>query len=112
MRVLLSASFEVTLARRLPDKSTLNVSTGYVSSRLRLPQNDNDVLGIISSGYTGGGQGTDSTEFPTWGFFPPRQTFQTLATQDVERFTGSAQADWRPIPWLSGRPTLGLGVTQ
>ena len=38
--------------------------------------------------------------------------FQTLATQDVERFTGSAQADWRPIPWLSGRATLGLDVTQ
>ena len=109
---LRKGSLRANVTSKLSDKSTLNVSTGYVSSRLRLPQNDNDVLGIISSGYTGGGQGTDSTEFPTWGFFPPRQTFQTLATQDVERFTGSAQADWRPIPWLSGRATLGLDVTQ
>src|SRR5207247_10692670 len=92
---LRKGSLRANVTSKLSDKSTLNVSTGYVSSRLRLPQNDNDVLGIISSGYTGGGQGTGSTEFPPRGFFPRRQTFRTLATQDVERFTGSAQADWR-----------------
>src|SRR5204862_225770 len=85
---LRKGSLRANVTSKLSDKSTLNVSTGYVSSRLRLPQNDNDVLGIISSGYTGGGRGTDSTEFPTWGFFPPRLPFQTLATQDVEEVVG------------------------
>ena len=106
-------SLRANLTSRLSDKASLSVSTGYVSSRLRLPQNDNDVLGIITNGYTGGGLGTDSTDFPTYGFnSAPRRTFQVLATQDVERFTGSVTADWRPLPWLSGRATAGTDVTQ
>src|SRR5439155_6545229 len=75
--------------------------------------NDNDVFGIITNGYTGGGVGNDATDIPTFGFNSgPRRTFQVLATQDVERFTGSITADWRPLPWLSGRATAGTDVTQ
>jgi len=110
---LKKVSLRANLTSKLSDKATVSISTGYVSSRLRLPQNDNDVLGIITNGYTGGGLGTDSTDIPTYGFnSAPRQTFQVLATQDVERFTGSITADWRPLPWLSGRATAGTDVTQ
>ena len=110
---LKKVSLRANVTSRLSDKASLSVSTGYVSSRLRLPQNDNDVLGIITNGYTGGGLGNDSTDVPTYGFnFAPRQTFQVLATQDVERFTGSLQGEWRPLPWLSGRATVGADVTQ
>jgi len=106
-------SLRANLTSKLSDKASLAISTGYVSSGLRLPQNDNDVLGIITNGYTGGGLGTDSTDIPTYGFnSAPRQTFQVLATQDVERFTGSIQGDWRPLPWLSARATVGSDVTQ
>src|SRR5216117_2540575 len=48
----------------------------------------------------------------TWGFFAPHRTFQTLALQDVERFTGSAQGEWRPISWLSARASSGVDLTQ
>jgi len=110
---LKKVSLRANLTSKLSDKATVAISTGYVSSRLRLPQNDNDVLGIITNGYTGGGLGTDSTDIPTYGFnSAPRRTFQVLATQDVERFTGSITAEWRPLPWLSGRATAGTDVTQ
>jgi TonB-linked SusC/RagA family outer membrane protein len=110
---LRKVSVRANLTSRLSDKGSIAVSTGYVSSRLRLPQNDNNVLGIISNGYTGGGLGTDSTDIPTWGFNNgPHRTFQVLATQDVERFTGSAQGEWRPIPWLSARATAGVDFTE
>ncbi len=110
---LKKVSLRANLTSKLSDKASVAISTGYVSSRLRLPQNDNDVLGIITNGYTGGGFGTDSTDVPTYGFNSgPRRTFQVLATQDVERFTGSVTADWRPLPWLSGRATAGSDVTQ
>ncbi len=110
---LRKVSLRANVTSRLSDKASLAVSMGYVSSRLRLPQNDNDVLGIITNGYTGGGFGSDSTDVPTYGFnFAPRQTFQVLATQDVERFTGSLTGEWRPLPWLSGRATVGADVTQ
>ena len=110
---LKKVSLRANLTSKLSDKASVAISTGYVSSRLRLPQNDNDVLGIITNGYTGGGLGTDSTDIPTYGFNSgPRRTFQVLATQDVERFTGSVTADWRPLPWLSGRATAGTDVTQ
>ena len=110
---LRKVSLRANLTSKLSDKANVAISTGYVSSRLRLPQNDNDVLGIITNGYTGGGLGNDSTDIPTYGFNSgPRRTFQVLATQDVERFTGSITADWRPLPWLSGRATAGTDVTQ
>ena len=110
---LRKASLRANVNAKLSDKGSLAISTGYVSSRLRLPQNDNDVLGIISSGYTGGGTGSDTiSDIPTWGFFPPHRSFQVLATQDIERFTGSAQGEWRPISWLSARATSGVDFTQ
>jgi len=110
---LKKVSLRANVTSKLSDKATLAISTGYVSSRLRLPQNDNDILGIITNGYTGGGFGSASKDTTTYGFnFAPRHTFQVLATQDVERFTGSIQGDWRPLPWLSGRATVGSDVTQ
>jgi len=100
------------LTSKLSDKANVAISTGYVSSRLRLPQNDNDVLGIITNGYTGVGSGPIRRH--------PHLRLQLCATSDVpgarqagrERFTGSITADWRPLPWLSGRATAGTDVTQ
>lgn len=81
-----------------------DVSTGYVTSQLRLPQNDNNLFGILSSGFLGG---TDSTVNKGYGFLEPAQSFAIHTFQLVDHFTGSFNAKYTPRSWLEVNATLG-----
>jgi TonB-linked SusC/RagA family outer membrane protein len=85
----------------------VTANVGYVSGKLRLPQNDNNVLGMLPSGFFGT---TDTLGKAGWGFFAPGEVFSLERTQNIERFTGSGQVNWRPFPWLSGRGTVGYDI--
>lgn len=102
-------SLRANVRSQLSRKVDLNISSGYVTSDLRLPQNDNNILGLLPSGYFGAG---DTTNTSGYGFFLPGEIFQLRTTQDVERFTGSSNLNWRPTSWLTGRATVGLDVTS
>lgn len=107
---LRKVSLRANLSARVTETADVSVSAGYVSSNLRLPQNDNNILGILSNAYTGRG---DTTALGPWGFgFGMGETFQVFSDQEIERFTGSLQGNWRPTSFLSGRLTAGLDVTQ
>jgi TonB-linked SusC/RagA family outer membrane protein len=100
-------SLRSNLSTHLRENLDVQVNAGYVSANIRLPQNDNNVLGMLPSGYFGI---TDTLGNASWGFFAPGEIFSLLRNQNVERFTGSAQAQWRPLSWLSGRATVGYDV--
>jgi TonB-linked SusC/RagA family outer membrane protein len=109
-------------------KPNLQVSLngGYTGSRLRLPQNDNDVLGAISSsligkafdchtvGQTNAGLPpndiTCGTDTLSRGYrnpnYPATRIFALDTRQNIERLLGSAQANWQPQSWLS---VIGVG---
>jgi outer membrane receptor protein involved in Fe transport len=92
---------------QLNDNFDLTVNTGYVNSEIALPQNDNNILGILSGALLGLDTQFDST---TLGFLAvtPEQ-LESLRTDNViERIIGSATANWRPISWLSVVATAGL----
>ncbi len=93
---------------------TLDVTTsvGYVSSDTRLPQNDNNVLGVLPSGYFGVASASDTAGNGGWGFFQPGEIFSLLRNQSVERFTGSASANWRQGSWLAARATVGYDIAN
>ncbi len=93
-------------ASRLLD---VNVSAGYVSSDLSLPQNDNNALGIASSGLLGF---ADSSINQGYGFLTPSQSFDIFVQQSVERFTGSLNLTFRPTSFLTLRGILGNDVTN
>jgi TonB-linked SusC/RagA family outer membrane protein len=100
------ASLRANLTTLLRENLTMSVSTGYVSADVRLPQNDNNVLGMLPSGLLGSsnvnnGQGG-------YGFFLPEEVFAIDAVQEVDRFTGSANFTWQPVEWLEARATGGL----
>lgn len=85
----------------------LQTNIGYSSGQLLLPQNDNNVLGMLPSGYFGT---TDTLGTPGWGFFAPGEIFSLLRQQNIERFTGSSQLNWRPASWVSANATVGYDV--
>jgi TonB-dependent SusC/RagA subfamily outer membrane receptor len=102
------AHLRANLQARMGDKADLRVSTGFVSSDTWLPQNDNNVLGMLPSGLLGN---TDSTAAGGWGFYTPEEIFYIEVKQAVERFTGSIAATWKPTYWLEGHATGGIDHT-
>jgi TonB-linked SusC/RagA family outer membrane protein len=96
---------------QLRDNFDLSVNTGYTQSRLRLPQNDNNVRGVVPQGLLGnaianyGGLGG-------FGFDTPQDIFAINTQQNVDRFTGSSRANWQPLSWLSAIGTAGVDFTN
>lgn len=111
----------------LSNRSDVSASLGLVQTDGRLPQNDNNVTGLLGSGYFGRGfpgtrracgaatclAGQDTTPLGSeWGFSRPGEVFAVLAQQEVTRLTGSGTANWRPTGFLSARATVGLDYTN
>ena len=76
----------------------------YTSGKLRLPQNDNNSLGVLSSGFLGT---SDSTTNSGYGFLTPAQTFTIHTFQNIDHFTGSMQTNYRPVSWLEAHAVVG-----
>ncbi len=105
-------NLRANIGARVADGLNVNVSSGFVTSRLHLPQNDNNALGIVPSGLLGsyspllGQHG--------YGFLTPTEVFSIETMQEINRYTASTQATYLPpfATWLSARATLGMDVTD
>lgn len=100
-------NLRANITGQLQDNLDIQVNTGYINSDLRLPQNDNNILGILSGALLG-----VSTEFDeeTCGFLVqcPEGLAAINTRQTVERITGSTTVNYLPIPWLSVVGTAGF----
>ena len=113
-RINLRANLRGQLLRNL----NASVSTGYMSNDLRLPQNDNNLLGAISSGLLGLAFdcrpvtpcGADTISRGYVSGQPPQAIYAIDTKQEIERFTGSINANWTPTSWLRFAGTSGLDV--
>lgn len=93
------------------DNMNLTVNFGYVQSRLRLPQNDNDILGVLGGGLLGNAEDDPSGRGYILGQTP--QEISAINTQQkVDRFTTSANGSWQVRPWLNLLSTAGLDFTN
>jgi TonB-linked SusC/RagA family outer membrane protein len=97
----------------LSDALDLAVSTGYITQDLRLPRSDDSgTAGIAANTY--GGPGFKYNLNPAgdtlygWREFTPRNVYQTVTNQEIERMITSANANWRPNSWLAFRGNFGL----
>lgn len=108
---LRKTNLRANLTTQFNPKTSANVNIGYVDSRLFLPENDNNVNGILSSSLTGRGDVIENGVDP-WGFFRPGDTFQTENQQRVRRLTTSGQINYSPVTWLSARVLLGMDYTN
>ena len=86
----------------------IQASTGYTSSHLQLPQNDNNALGIVSSGLLG----RADTVNQGYGFLIPSQVDNIFVGQRVERYMGSLTANFKPADFLTLRAVAGTDVTN
>jgi len=93
------------------DNMNITASVGYLQSRLRLPQNDNNVLGVLGGGLLG-----NPTDDPDGRGYLLGQTPQEISAinteQNVDRFTGSVNGSWQITRWLNLVATTGLDFTN
>ena len=101
-------SLRANLTNRPSDKIEIAVATGYTSSDLQLPDNDNNALGFLGSGLLG----SSDTLRQGWGFLVPEESYKIVTRQGVERFTGGATIDARPWSFLNARAVVGVDYTQ
>jgi len=108
-KVSLRSNLQAQLRRNVD----VALKTGLVVSNGRLPQNDNNVTGVLPSGLFGRGfPGTRPTFGSMWGFQRPGEVFGILTEQSITRFTGSFNTSWRPTAHITARATIGLDHTN
>jgi TonB-linked SusC/RagA family outer membrane protein len=100
------ASLRANATAHLGPNFDLTVNTSFGQNRLRLPQNDNNVRGVIPSGILG--LVFDDPVNHGFAFQQPANIFAINTQQNTERYTGSAAGTWRPLKWLSANVTTGL----
>jgi TonB-linked SusC/RagA family outer membrane protein len=120
--VLQKSSFRLNLNSAVSPTLDLSLQTGYIKSDSRLPQVDNNVNSFWYNGETGPGYktagpgytGIGSLGQPLMGYanYTPAEIFQETTTQGVQRFIGSANANWRPFSWLANRGDVGLDLAD
>ncbi|MBK5186591.1 MAG: SusC/RagA family TonB-linked outer membrane protein [Gemmatimonadaceae bacterium] len=100
------ATLRANATAHLGPKFDLTVNSSFGQNRLRLPQNDNNVRGVIPSGILG--LVFDDSVNHGYQFQQPVNIFAINTQQNTERYTGSATATWRPLSWLSVLGVTGL----
>ena len=93
---------------KVGSNADLQLSLGYVSSQLHLPENDNTLNSVIGSG---DGAGLPQDINRGW-YLIPAEIYAERNRQGIGRFTGGLTANWRPLGWLTTRATFGYDVTN
>ena len=105
---LSSLSLRANTVARIASNADLTISLGYLTSQLRLTENDNTLNSMVGSA---DGSGVPPDMFRGW-FIIPAQVFAERNKQGIGRFTGALTANWRPMTWLNTRATFGYDVTN
>jgi TonB-linked SusC/RagA family outer membrane protein len=107
----------VNLSTAVSPQMDLQTSAGFIHSNQRLPQTDNNTTGLASSAYGGPGyrnNGVGSLGFEKNGYraFTPGDIFQETFNQQINRFIGGLNANWRPYSWMANRANIGVDYTS
>ena len=101
------ASGRANLSMQLRDNWNVQVGSSYLAAHTRLPQNDNNVLGIVSSGLLG-----NAFDDPTaHGYLSgqiPQAIYAINTHQDVNRFENTLNTSYQPLSWLTATGVAGL----
>jgi TonB-linked SusC/RagA family outer membrane protein len=112
------ASFRTNLSASLSPKIDLNMNAGWSKMDNRIePESDLFIslyyVGMQNYGFKGPGldketTDVDGTPLNDYLQYAPGDIMQFLSQQDIQRFTGSFNASWRPLSWMQNEGTVGL----
>jgi len=121
----------------LSPKLDLSINAGFGKTDQRIPQVDNNTFSYFYNSYQNPGfiperigqsaakcnanparclgySGTDGNGYDLhgYGLYSPGELFQRVVTQGIQRFIGTAQANWRPVAWMQNDATIGLDLAD
>lgn len=113
------AGGRLNLTAQLTDNWNIQLGTNYLADHLRLPQNDNNILGIVSSGLLGSAfddsipgqpcaRATGCAHGYLNGQIPQALEAVWQTRQDIQRFQNSITSNYQPLQWLKATGTFGL----
>ena len=106
------ASFRVNLNAAATPKLDLGLSSGYIASRYRAPQSDNNITGLFLNALGGPGfRDSSASGLNGYASYPAGDIFQDETRQQINRFIGSANLNYRPLEWLTARANVGTDIT-
>lgn len=85
---------------------TVQLGTSYLADHLRLPQNDNNTLGIISAALLG--RAFDDAAHGFLNNQVPQAVYAINTRQDVQRFENTINSSIQPLSWLTATVVGGL----
>jgi TonB-linked SusC/RagA family outer membrane protein len=97
----------------LPSNLEIGVSAGYITQDLRFVRSDDSgTPGVAANIYGGPGirynLNAQSDTLYGWREFTPRNIYQIVTNQAIERVISSVSPNWRPNDWLAFRGNFGL----
>lgn len=101
-------SVRSNIRARVATNADITANVGFVTSNIRVPENDNSFLTIVGSGEASG----YPKDINRGWYYIPAQLFAELSNQKVDRITTGLTGNWQPNRWLSTRLTLGYDLTQ
>lgn len=109
-------SLRTNLAAAINPKADLQISSGFITSDQRLPQNEDNGNGLMVAALGGLGRRDlrDSRGVPLLGYrsWPMGDVFSRTTTQGIQRFINSFAGQYRPTSWLNTRATVGVDITS
>jgi TonB-dependent starch-binding outer membrane protein SusC len=102
-RINLRGNFQAAVREDLD----LGIRTGYTTSDAILPQNDNNILGLVSGALLG--RAVDDEGSRGWfAGIGPDNLLQFEVGQQVDRFVAGIDGNWRPADWLTLSAVAGM----
>ena len=101
------ASGRANLSVQLRDNWLVQIGTSYLKDHLRLPQNDNNTLGIISAAMLGRAF-DDPVSRGYLNGQVPQAVYAINTRQDVQRFENTLNTSYQPLSWLTATAVAGL----
>ena len=108
------ASGRANLSLQMRDNWNIQLGTSYLTSHTRFPQNDNNVLGVVSSGLLGSAFDDRPPGLPNVGAHGylsgqvPQAIYAINTRQDVQRFENTVNTSYQPLSWLTATGVAGL----
>jgi TonB-linked SusC/RagA family outer membrane protein len=109
-------NLRLNMTAQLASRATLQVSSGFVQSSQRLPQNNDNANGLMVAAMGGlwrtdlrDSRGVDLRGFRV---YPIGDVLSRTTSQDINRFINSAQLRWEPTDWLVARANVGYDLTD